>query len=129
MYLFIATIFIAQLIIAGAVSAFIIKADKKVCIINDKVVKFMPALEVNLREAYDVVRNLKKTLYTILCIVDRKKQLFKLKLIKTFILYAVLICCKGRFKRAASVFNMLVLIKEYTDKMPFNSCKSKYNMI
>jgi len=125
MYLFIATIFIAQLIIAGTVLVFIIKADKKVCLINDEVIKFMPSLEINLREAYDIVRNLKKTLYSILCIIGRKKQIFKLKLIKTFILYAILICCKGKFKRSASVFNMLVLIKEYIDKIPFNSCKSK----
>ncbi|MDR1168318.1 MAG: hypothetical protein LBK53_05445 [Heliobacteriaceae bacterium] len=116
MYLFIAAIFTAELIIAGALISFIVKADRKICTLNNQVTAFIPAFEDGLRKFYNIVHNLKGTLCSLFCLLQKKKNMYRFKLIKILVWYVILIFCKGKYKRAAVFFHLLVTAREFLDK-------------
>lgn len=116
MYLFIATIFIAELIIAATLINFILKADRKVCELNNKVTELKPYIEDWLKSFKDVVYNLQNTVSSFFAFVKRKRDQFLTKLIISIVIYASLIFFKGRFKKAAAIFQTLVLLKDYWDE-------------
>ncbi len=117
MYLFIATIFIAELIIAAFVIILILTADVKVCELNNKVSDFIPVIETSLKSFHDAVVNLQNTYNSILKFIAKKrKQLIK-KIVTAALIYMLLIFCKGRFKKSAMIFQTLVLVKDYIDEL------------
>ena len=117
MYLFIATIFIAELIIASALINLILKADKRVIQLNKDVLKIRPAVEDLLKAFKDAVYNLQNTVESFFTFVKKKRDQFLTKLVISIVMYASLIFFKGRFKKAAAVFQTLVLLKDYWDEL------------
>lgn len=117
MYLFIATIFIAELIIASALVSFIVRADKKVCEINNSVTVSKPILEENLKVFKKSVISLQNTVESFFTFIRKKREQFTMKIIVTLVMYASLIFFRGRFKKAAAVFQTLVLVKDYWDEL------------
>ncbi len=116
MYLFIATIFIAELIIAGSLIIFIVKTDRKVRELNNRVIVFKPVLEGYLKAFKKAVYNLQNTFEAFFTFIKKKRQQFLTKVIIAVVMYASLIFFRGRFKKAAAVFQTLVLLKDYWDE-------------
>lgn len=116
MYLFIATIFIAELIIAGSLIMFIVKTDRKVRELNNRVIIFKPVLKSYLKTFKKVVFNLQNTFLSFFSFLRKKRQQFITKVIIAVVMYASLIFFRGRFKKAAAVFQTLVLLKDYWDE-------------
>ncbi len=86
MTLFIATIFIAELIIAFALISLILKADAKVLALNSQIIEFTPCLEeifCNFRAALQ--RN--RTVITVFCRALKYRRRFNL--IKSIILTGI----------------------------------------
>ena len=118
MYLFIAIIFIAELIIALTLIVFTVKADRKVCALNKKVVECKPVIHNCLLSAKDIVKNLQKTFDNCICIVKRKRQQLTMKVIIAVVMYASLFFFKGKYKKAGTFFQLAVLIKDCWDSLP-----------
>jgi len=121
MVLFITTVFIAELIIAGALLNFIIKADRQVLAANQAIVDFRPTLETGLREAYNIVRNLKQTLHYIFCLIERKKKQYIFKIVSAVCLYCVLFFWKGKYRKIAAFLQLAMLLNGFVEK--FAACK------
>lgn len=117
MYLFIATIFIAELIIASALIGWILKADKFARNFNSKVDSFKPVLKEHLKSFKDSVYNLQNTVETFFNFIKKKRDQFIKKIFITIVMYGSLIFFKGRFKKAAAVFQTLVLVKDLFDEL------------
>lgn len=132
MYLFIAIIFIAELIIAFTLISFTVKADRKVCALNKRVVECKPVIHKCLISVKDTVKNLQKTFDNCICIVRRKRQQFTMKIIIAAVMYISLFLFKGKYKKAGTFFRLAVLIKDYWDSLPVwlvNCKKICYNQI
>ena len=121
MILFFATIFIAELIIAGTLLSFIIKADRKVCAANEAVIAFKPMFETGLREAYNIVRNLKQTLHYIICLIERKKKEYILNIVSFICLETILFFWRGKYKKVASFLQLVILFDKLAGKIA--ACK------
>jgi hypothetical protein len=121
MILFIIIVFIAELIVAGALLNLIIKTDRRVLAANQAVIDFRPAFEVGLRETYNVVRNLKQMLHYLFCLVEKKKKQYIFKLVSTVCLYVFPFFWKGRYKKLAAFLQFAVLISDIARK--FGACK------
>lgn len=117
MYLFIATIFIAELIIALALVLVIVSADKKVCELNNKLTSFRPILEDGLKTLKEVVSNLQDSIETFFGFIRKKRQQFTMKIIIAIVMYGSLFFFKGKYKKAASIFQLIVLVKDYWDEL------------
>jgi hypothetical protein len=115
MHTLIAIVFIAELIICAALVGFIVRADRRVCALNNALVTAMPGIETALREAYNTVHNLKYTLHSLICLIRKKRRQYAIKVFKTFVLYFILIFCKGKYKRAAAFFQLAILAFDYID--------------
>lgn len=117
MYLFIATIFIAELIIAGSLIIFLIKLDRKVREMNNRVIIFKPILKGHLKVFKKAVYNLQNTFESFFTFIKKKRQQFITKIIIAVVMYASLIFFRGKFKKTATVFQTLVLLKDYWDEL------------
>lgn len=115
MYLFIATIFIAELIIALAIIHYIIKADKYVLELNDKVVDLQPVIHKTLVAVNEFVITFGEKMENLFEFVQKKRNQYISRITKTLILYLLLFVFKGRCKRAAMLCQGLVLAKDYWD--------------
>ena len=129
MIIFITIVFIAELIIAGAIVGLIVKIDRRVNCINNQLTSAMPLIESGLCTLHNGILNLKKTLYNILCIIEKKKKTYTLKIVKTALLYLILVFCKNKYKKAAGIFQLVLLVSEYMDKLPFNTCNPSKIMV
>lgn len=118
MYLFIAIIFIAELIIAFTVVYFTVKADKKVCALNKRVVECKPVIHKCLISVKDIVKNFQKTYDNCICVIKRKRQQVTMKIIIAAVMYMSLFFFKGKYKKAGTFFQIAVLIKDYWDSLP-----------
>lgn len=117
MYLFIATIFIAELIIAATFIFMIVKADRKVRELDNRVIEFKPVLKDYLKGFKKAVINFQNNVESFFSFIRKKRNQFTSKIIITVVMYAFLIFFKGRFKKAAAVFQTLVLLKDYWDEL------------
>lgn len=117
MYLFIATIFIAELIIAGSLIIFLIKLDRKVREMNNRVIIFKPVLKGYLKALKKAVYNFQNTFESFFKFLKKKRQQFITKVIIAIVMYASLIFLRGKFKKTAAVFQTLVLLKDYWDEL------------
>jgi len=112
MSLFIAIIFIAELIIVWTVVSNIIKADKYVCALNKKVTQCRPKIETGLSCFKDCVRCLRSTIESAQNFIECKKKEIRSRIIKALIVYALLIVMKTKFKKAAAACKFLVKAKD-----------------
>ncbi len=115
MYLFIATIFIAELIIASTIISKIVQADKWVCKFNEKVSLCQPDIHKYALFIKDTVSCAKELVETVRTVIKKKQEEFRLRVIKTLIIYTLLLVMKSRFKKLATFCQYLVFAKDYWD--------------
>ncbi|MCI1272985.1 MAG: hypothetical protein LKG27_00935 [Clostridiaceae bacterium] len=113
MYLLITIVFIAELIIALTLILSIVKADRYVTEMNTKIITGKNTAAVILVDIKKVVLNLRTGVNTLIDLIKRKKREYSLKVMQTVILYALMIFCKGKYKKAAIVFQLMVAINDY----------------
>lgn len=115
MYLFIAIIFIAELIIAFSLIYFIVKADKKVCLLTDTVIQSRGDIKSVLNNINTVIKGLKDKINAAIHFLVKKKQDYTMNIIKNILLYSLLFILKGKYKKAASICNIIVMAKDWYD--------------
>ena len=118
MFGLITILFIAQLIICSYLVNAIIKLDRNVCALNNRVISTTPVLGNALKEFHSAVHNFKDSFFHLIYLIKKKKRIYILNLAKNFILYFVLVFSKGKYKRAAAFFHLVMLAAEYMDKPP-----------
>lgn len=72
MYLFIAIIFIAELIIAGTLISGILKADRMICSLNSKVSALKPDIKCALAQTRECVSCLQTSVNSLISFVKKK---------------------------------------------------------
>ncbi len=116
MYLFIATILIAELIIATNLVCLIIKADKKVLAFSEKLTEVRPKIKGGLNSAKNAVAKLVEGVHKLSCYAEKKKQEYKISIIKTVLIYALLFLLKGKSKKCLSAMQLAVVLKDCWDR-------------
>lgn len=118
MCLFIATIFIAELIIAGSVIYWLVKFDKKAK-------NFTMQWIATEKESINLIKEFRGILISAQKIMDKavdfvvkKKRDIKRKLISLTIIYAMLIVFKVKFKRAAILLQYALLARDLWKSIP-----------
>lgn len=115
MYLFIAIIFIAELIIAATIISNINKADRFVCRISEKVSLSRPQTQKALLCFKECVICVQNSFEAATGFLKKKQHEFKMRIIKAIIIYALLIIMKSRFKKLATICQYLVFTKDCWD--------------
>lgn len=115
MFLFIAVIFIAELIIAVSLVVLIIKADKKVLQINSEVTQIKPKLRKGLEDFKDIIHMLKDKQILLFDLIRRKRNQYVMNIVKSILFYVLLFLLKGKCKKAASICNGILLVKDIWD--------------
>ena len=118
MYVFIATIFIAELIIAGTIIFLILKFDKKAQEFNIQASISGKELIKTTKEVKEILITAQGVIENVTSYISKKKNEFRQKLINLAMIYAILVVFKLRFKRAATVFQYALLAKEVWDRVP-----------
>lgn len=118
MYLFIAIIFIAELIIAVSLINGIIRADRSVCALNNKIIQSKPEIQKILKQARECVSCLQESVNSVITFVKQKRQQVINRAIKTVLIYFILLTMKSRYKKLATVCQYAVLAKDYWDGLP-----------
>ena len=113
MYLFIATIFIAELIIALTVTLLIIKADKEILKINNTVCEKRKDLEKALGDFKYCVTSFGDYYDCMINSLKKKHRQFKINLIKNIAMYLSLFLLKGKYKKAAALLQFSVLFHDF----------------
>ena len=118
MYVFIATIFTAELIIAGAIISLVLKFDKKVLESNDKSAIAGKELLQTTKQIKEILISTQSVIENAVSYINKKKHEFRQKLINLAMIYAILVVFTLKFKRAAEVFQYALLAKEVWDRVP-----------
>lgn len=113
MYLLISIVFIAELIIAITVLTNIVKADRCITALNNQIVTGKNDAAIILSDVKNVVINLKSGVNSFIEVLKRKQEEYVMKVLQTVILYALMIFCKGKYKKVAIVFQFIVAINDY----------------
>ncbi len=117
MYLFIAIIFIAELIIALHIIFYVIKADRYVCALNEKVKECRPQIEECLFCVKDSVSCAKSCVEAAINFIKCKRQEFMERIIKTLLIYLLLLLLEKKFKKLSPVVKYVVFAKDYWDSI------------
>lgn len=114
MYLFIAIIFIAELIIATTLICSIQKLDKKVLALDSQVTEAAPKLKEGLVAARDAVSKSVEGANSLCVYVQKQHRRYLLAVVKSLIVLVVFFVYKGRRKKyikavrlAMSLINLL----------------------
>ena len=118
MYLFIAIIFIAELIIAGFLLYWICKFDRSVRALDFEIAKHSPSVIDGIK-AFRGGVNLIQVAITKVCeLVQRKKEEFMRRAVNLVVIYIILFMLRTRFKKAATYCQYAVLLKDFWDSIP-----------
>ncbi len=118
MYVFIAIIFIAELIIAGFLIYWIVRADKAVNNLDKKFAAVTPEIIATVRKVRDSVKQIQIAITKVTEVIKRKRQEFWQKVINIIIIYTLLLVLKVKFKKAATLCQYAVFIKDCWDSIP-----------
>ncbi len=116
MYVFIATILIAELIIATTLIYHIKELDKKVCDLCDKVVSTKPILHSGLNAFNEVSSKLVKTVENMINFVKAKREQYIISATKSLLIYFLLFMLKGKSRKYVSAIQLAVSLKDCWDK-------------
>ena len=112
MFLFIAIIFIAEIIIALTLISCIVKADKAVLQLKSDISKILPDIKTLLGNVKSGVSLLKEKRLWLFAYIRIKRNQYLFKAIKIIIIYTLLFLLKGKCKKAASVCNGILLVRD-----------------
>lgn len=117
MYFFIAIIFIAELIIASNIISCILKADKYVCKLNERVQECHPQIEQCIFCIKDCISCAKTCIEATVSFLKCKQQEFKNRIIKTLLVYVILLLIEKKFKKISPAVKYIVFAKDYWDSI------------
>lgn len=120
MFLFIATIFIAELIIATTIILLIVRADKAVVKYTDLVMKKNTDLEKILKDFSFCVKSFGEYYDCMINSIKRKHRQFQINVLKNVAMYLSLFLLKGKYKKAAAFLQFAILFHDYLQKVRSN---------
>jgi hypothetical protein len=112
MYIFIAIIFIAELIIAFNLIAWILKADRVVCEYSLYVKAFNPLAQTCLQYARCKVSELNKMVVCVFDYIKKKREQVVTKTIFMIGVYAILVLFKIKKKKVSKIYKLISLIRD-----------------
>ncbi len=118
MFLFITTIFIAELIIVSTLIFYIIKADKAVIRLSKQVSEYRPQIQEvldSIKTAVIEINDKKDLVYEYL---RKKRDQWIFKTLQTVLIYFLLFLFRGKCKKAAKICQGLLLAKDVWDSIP-----------
>lgn len=104
--IFFATIFIAELVIAGAAVLKIMQLDRCVNLINSTVAENNPKLKAALSECRDFITEIRESVVAVKMLIMRKKQEYVLKTLRTLLFYYGIFFFKGKHKKIALAYQL-----------------------
>lgn len=107
MYIFISIIFIAELIIALSIINFIIKADRKVCDLNDCVTEFNPLAKTCMQYFRCVSDSFCKSVQTGIDFIKKHNERAWVKVISSVAIYSMLVLFRIKRIKAKKLFNLV----------------------
>lgn len=113
MYLYIAIVFIAELIIFLKIISGIIALDKKITVLNNEVLVQTNTLKIGLEQFKKFASSLEKSVATIIERIKQKQREYRLKMIQSIVMYSGMLFLKGKYKKAAIIFQLIVEIIDY----------------
>lgn len=116
MYLFIAIILIAELIIATNVICLIQKLDKKVVNLSNQVVEARPKLDSALLCLKESVSKFVTGVHNLCVYAEKRTHKYITMVIQNVLMYALLYFLKGRSKRCVSALQLAFSLKDGWDK-------------
>lgn len=116
MYLLIAIVLIAELIIATTIICQINKLDKKVLMLSDKIIGIRPDIKKSLDGFKDAVAKLVIGVHSLCKYAELKKQQYTISIIKNILLYALLFTLKGKSRKCVSAVQFAAALKDCWDK-------------
>lgn len=115
MFLLIAIIFIAEMIIALTLINYIVKADKAVIKLKADVSYLIPQIKAGLDGLKEAVHIIKEKQLWFFEYLEKKRNQYIINAIKTILMYLLLFLLKGKSKKAVSICNGIILVKELWD--------------
>lgn len=112
MFLFIATIFIAELIIAWTLLSNLIKADKAVKNFQKEVVRVKPQLKEVLSGTRTSVRIAKEQKDKLFDIIDNKRNRIIISAATSGVLYLAIFIIRRKSQKIAKIFQGILIAKE-----------------
>ena len=112
MYLFIAIIFIAELIIACTIINYIIKADKAVCRYNECIKVFNPLVQTCLQYARCLVTTFNSSFESFIDFVRKKQVQIVYKTILIIAIYSLLFIFKIKSDKASKIYKLVGAIRD-----------------
>ncbi len=112
MYIFIATIFIAELIIAFSIINLIIKADKKICDINDCISEFNPLAKTCMQYVRCVSTSFFTNVKTGIDFIKKHQEKIWVKAISTSAIYLMLVLFRIKRIKVKKLFNLVGVIAD-----------------
>ncbi|MBO5434911.1 hypothetical protein J6A31_03690 [bacterium] len=117
MFLFIATIFIAELIIVSTLISYIMKVDKVVKRLHKDVVALKPQLETALVGVRSGIHQVKEKKDSIFDVINKKRNKYIAGAIVSGALYLTIFVFKHKSRRIAQVCQGLLVAKEIWDSV------------
>lgn len=110
--MFIAIVFIAELIIALNLIMLIVKADKKVREINDCVTVFNPLAETFMQYVRCLVKSFNSSFTDVIEFFKKKKEQVIFKTVVMIAIYALLIVFKLKTHKASKIYRLISVIRD-----------------
>ncbi len=115
MFLFIAIIFIAEIIIALTLVSYIVKADNAVIKLKSDIISLRPQIKAGLEGLKDCIHIVKEKQLCFFEYLEKKRNQYIINIVKSIMVYALLFLLKGKCKKAASICNGILLAKDIWD--------------
>ncbi len=118
MYVFIAIIFIAELIVAGFIVYWICRADRCVKDLDVKIAACAPDIIDGIKKTRSGLCFVQKSIKNLFKFIRRKKAEFWQRVVNLVVIYMILLILKTKFKRAATFCQYAVFLKDCWDSIP-----------
>lgn len=112
MYIFIATIFIAELIIALSLINLMVKVDKKVRDFNECVKAFNPLTQTSLQYFRCLSTNFRDKIKGTIDFFKKQHKRLIVKTISTVAIYSMLVLFKTKKIRMSKILNLAIAIRD-----------------
>lgn len=112
MYILIAIVFIAELIIALTLILLIVKADRYVCALNDCVQAFNPLAQTWLQYARCLVSSFNKSFNKVYKFFKKKQEQVLFRIVLILSIYAILIVFRIKTKKVSKIYGLIGAIRD-----------------
>lgn len=116
MFLYIAIVFIAELIVAGTLIFYIIKFDRKVQELNNAVIEQIPVVKSLMKDVSVYVNKAAKGVAHGIGFIKKKRCEFPIKALQHIITFAIFVLGRGKYKKAAAILELISAIALYARK-------------